>query len=449
MSRLFNDFAFHFRPKNLRSLHRWTAPLYLLLVLLLLATPLFNGNAKTSAQQVTPEERAQAMLDSMTPQERVGQLFLVTFQGTDVGPDSQIYDLITNHHIGGVMLLAKNDNFANSNQPLNQVIALNRQLQMDRWTASQQSHSDPVTNETYTPNFIPLFIGMSQEGDGFPYDQIRNGLTPLPNEMAIGATWNPDLAEQVGNVLGNELSALGINLLFGPSLDVLETPHMDDSNDLGTRTFGGDPYWVGEMGSAYIQGVHSGSNGRVATVSTHFPGFGSSDRLPEAEVATVRKSLDQLKNFDLAPFFAVTGDATTPEKTTDALLASHIRYQGFQGNIRLTTRPVSFDPQAFNQLMSLAPLANWRQNGGMVVSDDLGSQAVRGYYELTSQTFDMPRRVALSAFQAGNDLLYVADFSSGDMDFIPLRLARWISSLRNIARTLSSHNGWTNRSYAF
>ena len=416
MFRLFDGKANSFRLKNRRSVFRRIAPLYVLVIFLLLANPLLTGNAKTNNQQITPEEQARAMLESLTPQERVGQLFLVTFNGTDVGTDSQIYDLITNHHIGGVMLRADNDNFASGDQPLNQVITLNRQLQLDDWNFSQQSQDDPVTHESYTPSFIPLFIGISQEGDGFPYDQIRNGLTPLPNEMAIGATWNPDLAEQVGNVLGNELTALGINLLFGPSLDVLEAPQMDDSNDLGTRTFGGDPYWVGEMGSAYIQGVHLGSNGRVATVSTHFPGFGSSDRLPEDEVATVRKSLDQLKNFDLAPFFEVTGDATSPEMTTDALLASHIRYQGFQGNIRLTTRPVSFDPQAFNQLMSLTPLNNWRQDGGVMVSDDLGSHAVRGYYELTNQTFDMPRRVALSAFQAGNDLLYVADFSSGDMD---------------------------------
>ena len=63
-------------------------------------------------------------------------------------------------------------------------------------------------------------------------------------------------------------------------------------------------------------------------------------------MATVRKSLEELKQVELAPFFAVTGDATSPESTTDGLLLSHIRYQGFQGNIRATTKPVSFDAQA-------------------------------------------------------------------------------------------------------
>jgi beta-N-acetylhexosaminidase len=374
------------------------------------------SQAGTVRAPLSPQEQAQSLLESMTPQERVGQLFLVTFTGTDVSQDSQIYDLIVNHHVGGIVLLAAQDNFTDGEQSVQDLQNLTRQLQTDSWTASQLPQTDPTTGKQFTPNYIPLIIATAQEGDGYPYDQILSGVTPLPNEMAIGATWNPDLAYQVGDVLGKELSHLGINMLIGPSLDVLESPHVEGSTDLGTRTFGGDPYWVGKMGKAYISGVHAGSNGKVAVVATHFPGYGASDRLPEQEVATVRKSLDQLKSFDLQPFFDVTGNASSTGETTDALLVSNIRYQGFQGNIRLTTRPLSFDPQAFGQLMALPALDAWRQNGGLMVSDNLGSQAIRNYYNLTSQSFDMPRRVALNAFQAGNDLLYVSDFSSGDLD---------------------------------
>jgi len=108
-----------------------------------------------------------------------------------------------------------------------------------------------------------------------------------------------------GRCSGQELSALGINFLLGPSLDVLDLPKIEITSNLGTRTFGGDPFWVGEMGRAYIRGVHQGSNGKLAVAAKHFPGYGGSDRLPEEEVATVRKSLDELKSFDLAPFFAL------------------------------------------------------------------------------------------------------------------------------------------------
>jgi beta-N-acetylhexosaminidase len=386
--------------------------LHLVLIFFLLNPHIIVQAARP--RQTTPADQAQMLLDRMTPEERVGQLFLTAFHGASAETGTQIQDLISNHFIGGVILLAGNDNISTQPDPVAQILNMNRQLQLDRWSASQQTRLDASGN-SYTPIFIPLFIAISQEGDGFPYDQILSGLTPLPSEMAMGATWSPELVTRVGDVLGQELASIGVNLLFGPSLDVLETPQSAGGSGLGIRTFGGDPFWVGKLGRAFIQGVHNGSLGKVAVTPTHFPGIGGADRLPEDEVATVRKSLEQLQNFDLAPFFDVTGNAPSPEMTADALLTSHIRYQGFQGNIRASTRPIGFDQQAFNLLMNLPALSTWRQNGGVMVSDNLGSRAVRKFYELTNpaQAFDAGR-VALNAFLAGNDLLYLGDITSSD-----------------------------------
>jgi beta-N-acetylhexosaminidase len=394
--------------------------LSLVIVILSLLFPLSEGRANYSKQTVTGSEKAQALLDQLTPEERVGQLFLVTFTGPEAAIGSatgaQINDLIVNYHIGGVILKSANDNFVGEDQTLVVAQSLTDQLQRDEYNASQEQQINPITNETYTPTYIPLLIGISQEGDGYPYDQLLNGLTALPSQMAMGATWNPNLTEQVGNVLGKELAGLGFNLLLGPSLDVLEVQSSDNGGDLGIRTFGGDPFWVGTMGQAYIKGVHEGSNGKIIVAAKHFPGFGGSDRLPEEEVATVRSSLEQLKQIELAPFFAVTGNAPDAASMTDALLVSHIRYQGFQGNIRATTRPVSFDPQAFAQLMALPAFDTWRQNGGVMISDNLGSKAVRRFYDPSGQVFNGPL-VARDAFLAGNDLLYLDNFlSSGDPD---------------------------------
>ena len=44
----------------------------------------------------------------------------------------------------------------------------------------------------------------------------------------------------------------------------------------------------------------------MAVIVKHFPGLGGSDRPIEEEVATIRKSLDELQQVDLAPFFTVT-----------------------------------------------------------------------------------------------------------------------------------------------
>ncbi len=394
--------------------------LFLALFIITLILPESLGQASQLKQALTTDQQAQAMLENLTPEERVGQLFLLTFTGPEAAMASatgaQIYDLIVNYHIGGVILTSANDNFVGYDQTLAIAQSLTDQLQRDEYSASLILQENPVSNESYRPAYIPLFIGISQEGDGYPYDQILSGMTPLPSQMAIGGTWSPDQSKEVGNVLGRELSELGFNLLLGPSLDVLEVPTTDSGGDLGIRTFGGDPFWVGALGQAYIAGVHQGSSGKMVVASKHFPGFGGSDRLPEEEVATVLSSLEQLKQIDLAPFFAVTGDAPDAESMTDALVVSHIRYQGFQGNIRATTRPVSFDPQAFSQLISLPEFDTWRQDGGVMISDNLGSRAVRRFYDPSGQTFNGPL-VARDAFLAGNDVLYLDNFlSSGDLD---------------------------------
>jgi len=343
----------------------------------------------------------------MSPEERVGQLFLVTFNGTDAGEESQVYDLITNQHVGGVILLREDDNFVSSPDTITSAHQLISTLQNIEWNAT-------ITETTPRKVYAPLFVGLSQEGDGMPNDQILSGMTFLPNEMAIGGTWRTENATQVGSVLGSELSAIGFNMYLGPSLDVVESPNPSARSDLGTRVFGGDPYWVGEMGQAYISGLHEGSNNRMVVIAKHFPGRGDSDRAPEEDVSTVRKSLEQLKQIELPPFFAVTGLAD-PMVVADGLLVSHIRYQGFQGNIRATTRPVSFDGSALSAILALPQLSTWRDAGGLIVSDDLGSDAVRAFYSSGGENFS-PRLVARDAFLAGNDLLYLGNITENEFD---------------------------------
>lgn len=379
--------------------------------LVIILAMLMPAPAAVRAQTPTPPAAIRLILNSMTPEERIGQLFLVSFTGTDTSASSQIYDLITRYQVGGVTLQAGNDNFSDRNT-LIQAQQLINDLQRLEWDATANPLTDSVTGQKLKPAYIPLFIGITQEGDGYPTDQILNGLTPLPSEMAVGATWNTELAETVGRVRGSELAALGFNLLIGPSLDVLENPSSSGS-DLGTRVFGGDPFWVGEMGRAYVAGLHNGSKDQLLVIAKHFPGVGGADRLPEVEVSTVRKSLEQLKQIELAPFFSMTGNSASPETTVDGLLVSHIRYQGFQGNIRATTRPISFDSQALNQILALPQFSTWYSEGGLLISDNLGTSAVSDFYSSGGGQF-FARLAARDAFLAGNDLLYLGNIKSDD-----------------------------------
>ncbi|MGB8215381.1 MAG: glycoside hydrolase family 3 N-terminal domain-containing protein [Anaerolineales bacterium] len=405
--------------------------IFLLLSLVASINLVPSVRAADNSQTGTDLQLAQQMLEKMTPEEKVGQLFLVTFNGSTVNDKSQIYDLITRYHIGGVVLRAENDNFVAAPDTVTaayQLIAqlqdIERQASLPQPTPTSTPPGTPASTLSSTPTFlppatpvpvdyIPLFAGISQEGDGYPNDQILSGLTPLPDLMALGAAWDPSLAQQVGSVAGQELSSMGFNLFLGPSLDVLDSPEAALANGLNADVFGGDPYWVGAMGSAYINGLHTGSNERMLVIADHFPGSGSADRPAGEEPATVVKSLDQLKQTELAPFFAVTGNALTPQSTVDGLLVSHIRYQGFQGSIHSTTRPVSLDPQALGQILTLPAFSTWRSAGGLLVSDDLGSQTVRLFYDPTGQSFEA-HLAARDALLAGNDLLYMGNIVSSD-----------------------------------
>ncbi|HEX7557405.1 MAG TPA: glycoside hydrolase family 3 N-terminal domain-containing protein, partial [Leptolinea sp.] len=401
-----------FSDKSSRKTRKtgFSLPLFQLLVVLIFGISNLLPVEIVNAETPTPtgnQMAAKTLVDEMTPEEKVGQLFMVTFKGTDTTTASQIYDLIVQRHVGGVMLSAANFNFPASENQIKDAYQLIHSLQKIRL--------DAAANQSNVHS-IPLFIGISQEGDLFPNDQILTGLSAMPDAMAIGATWKPELAKKVGAVYGDELRRLGINFYLGPSLDVLDNSPGTISEDLGIRTFGGDPFWVGEMSKSFIAGLHEGSDQQMVVISKHFPGRGSSDRPADEEVATVRKSLEQLKQIELAPFFSVTGNKNPAEMITDGLSVSHIRYQGFQGNIRVTTKPVSFDATALSQLMALPQFQPWRDSGGLLVSDNLGSPAIRKFFDPTGVAFD-GRQVARNALLAGNDLLYVNNFiSSGDTD---------------------------------
>jgi len=377
-----------------------------------LLLPLLLSDGRAVADD---HEQAQALFEAMSVEERIGQLFLVTFEGDSAPQDSDIADLITNYQVGGVVLLADNDNIT---APPDQLVDLTTDLQqLALLGTSSITTTIDVTDTVAIPpapptNPIPLFIATNYEGDNAPYSEIYGGLTAIPSNMAIGATWQPDNARAVGQTVGQELNGIGVNMLLGPTLDVLANPDPANQSDLGVRAFGGTPYWVGLMGEAYIGGIHQGSQDRIAVVAKHFPGSGSSDRSSNQEAPTIYKTLEDLLAFDLVPFAAVTNPAEA-EGRADGLLASHIRYQGFQGNINSATAPVSFDQQAMATLMGLPAFSDWRSEGGVIVSDALGAHSIQQFYDDTGASFPH-RLVAKDALLAGNDLLVLQNFALGD-----------------------------------
>jgi beta-N-acetylhexosaminidase len=111
------------KPGPRRARARWLAHVGLLLLALLLPTlPLH-------ARQADPWAEIEAILEDMSPEDRVGQLFLVAFVGSDAGPGSDVARLVTEERVGGVVLLASNSNFFNSPDTPRQVAELANNLQ--------------------------------------------------------------------------------------------------------------------------------------------------------------------------------------------------------------------------------------------------------------------------------------------------------------------------------
>lgn len=409
--------------------HLWRIVLVAMLLLCLGAPGADNRIAHASRPQQA-EQDIDALFSRMSTAERVGQLFLVTFQGDVVTLESDIAELILAYDVGGVVLLPENDNvtgFGDPAQTPQQLSELNSTLQRLALVGNLDaiSETDLIENPPTITTFptaepsstaVPLFIAFQYDSAPNATAGMPGGFTPMPSNMAAGASWSSDSAAAIGAIAGQELAASGINLLLGPTLDVLSAPDPANPAGLATNAFGGSSYWVGQMGRAYTRGVHTGSANRVGVIPGHFPGIGGSDRPVDVEIPTVRRTLADLQAEELVPFTAVAGDVPGADSTADGLFATHIRYEGFQGNIQANTPPITFDPQALNTLMALPDFSSWRQNGGIVVSDALGVRSVERFYDDTQTEFPH-RRVARDALLAGNDLLYLGQFALGETDY--------------------------------
>jgi beta-N-acetylhexosaminidase len=369
----------------------------------------------------------------MSPEAKVGQLVLISFPGTDVGSGSDIGSLIQDYNIGGVLIKPENGNFGDGQISPLDVISMTSELQSIAWSSAEAA---PLSEESTSPvpslvPRVPLLIGVEPTDFGASPTAHISGTSALPTPLAIGATWNPELATSVGAVLAQELTALGFNLYLGPDLNVLYTPRPGDPADLGTAVFGGDPFWVGEMGTAYIRGLHEGSEGHLLVAPRHLPGLGSADRPLEEEVPTVQKPLEQLEQIELAPFFAATSALPGADRAADAFVVTHIRYRGFQGNIRQTTRPISLDAQALKLVTSLEEVQPWRESGGVLIADNLGLASVHRFYDPTGVSFNA-RQITQDALSAGNDLLVLDRFA------LEQEWDRHFANIRDTLRFLAS-----------
>jgi beta-xylosidase len=106
------------------------------------------------------------------------------------------------------------------------------------------------------------------------HDECLTGFTAwratvYPTALAWGATWNPELVEQMAAAIGADMAALGVHQGLSPVLDVVRDYRWGRVEE----TIGEDPYLVSEVGVAYVRGLQS--SGIIATLK-HFAGYSAS-----------------------------------------------------------------------------------------------------------------------------------------------------------------------------
>jgi beta-N-acetylhexosaminidase len=142
----------------------------------------------------------------------------------------------------------------------------------------------------------PFLVAIDQEGG-----QLRGlgpGSTPFAGNMALGAAGDPALTRRVGEAIGRELQAVGVNVNYAPVADLATNPL---NPSLGVRSFGDDPSAVAAHVAAMVDGLEVAG---VAATLKHFPGKGHAAVDTHHRLARVDRTLDELGARELRPFEA-------------------------------------------------------------------------------------------------------------------------------------------------
>src|SRR3954466_8250390 len=136
-------------------------------------------------------------------------------------------------------------------------------------------------------------IGIDQEGGSV----VRASFLPQPPAaMALGATGDARLAEEVGEAVGRGIRSLGFNWDFAPVLDVNNNPA---NPVIAERSFSEDPAEVTRLAGAWMRGALRAG---VACCVKHFPGHGDTHVDSHLALPVVDKPLAALEALEFAPF---------------------------------------------------------------------------------------------------------------------------------------------------
>lgn len=202
-----------------------------------------------------PEDRVEALIKAMTLREKIAQLV-----GVWVGANTE----------GGEVAPHQND--------MNEAVDLDELLPHGLGQLTRPFGTAPVE-----PGLGALSLQRTQERIvaanrfGIPalvHEECLAGFaawkaTAYPVPLAWGATFNPDLVRTMSSTIGADLRSVGVHQGLAPVLDVVRDARWGRVEE----TIGEDPYLIGTIATAYVQGLER--TGIVATLK-HFVGYSAS-----------------------------------------------------------------------------------------------------------------------------------------------------------------------------
>ena len=270
-------------------------------------------------------DRATNAVQRLPLEDLAGQVIIARYRGTGAP-----LELVNELHLGGVVSFESNLGDAE------QVRVTNAALQRGVRRA------------------WPVWIGVDQEGGRVT--RVQDGITPFPNQMALGAVDDVELTRRVNEAIGQGLATLGFNVDFAPVADV--TAGAGDVT-IRARSFGDDPEMVGRHATEAARALWTSG---VIPVVKHFPGHGAATEDSHVSLPEISRRLRVMRHVDMEPF-RVAVQAGVP-----AVMVGHLAVPALDPRLPASLSPVIIDEELRGRLGF----------DGLVVSDALDMGAVAG-----------------------------------------------------------------------
>lgn len=288
----------------------------------------------------------------------IGQHLFTGIQGHALTEDEKKF--IVENNVGGVNLFGRNVAEPKQVRELCAEIQSLRHRQADR---------------------APLFIAIDMEGGRV--HRLKSPFTVWPPVAQLGKIDNPTVSFHFSNRMGQELRAVGINLDYAPTLDVVTNPK---NTAIGDRAVSSDAAVVERHASALVRGLIKAD---VIPCAKHFPGHGNTVVDSHEDLPVEDADRDRLENLEWVPFRKAF------RSRVDMVMIAHLKFPRIDPDW----------PSSLSEIFIKDILRQDLRFKGLVISDDLGMGALIKHF---------PREeIAVRALEAGNDLLcYCNEFDA-------------------------------------